>query len=461
MMRFSICAAAAAAALLTGCADDDPPIGDDGGDDGGDDAPALDYQVASLVPPITNPLIDVLFVVDNSGSMQEENSTIAARVRSALADVIGAALGEPPDLHIGVITSDMGVLGGTTPDVACSTSDDGELRRPDACTQLTANYLADAGDGAVVNYTGTLEDALACITPAGSDWGCGFEQPFNAVIASLDHADNAGFFRADAQLVVIFLTDEDDCSATGPDLYTSDDPVLGPIDSFRCFHEAITCVEGVDTVGVKTGCEVRHDNPLMRPLEDLAAALIAFKGNDATKVMVSSIAGIYDDMHIELGLYTPVGAEESRLDLIPTCSYVDDFGVINYADPALRMEWMVDRFAGLSWSDMICGPVDEPLARTAEAVGDVVGRRACLRGALRDADAAAAGLQPTCRSFLVTDPLTAAEARTPVPTCDATTTTGCAAVIADASCDHWHGLGVELRGVAPTAGQSLVTECVR
>jgi hypothetical protein len=458
MTRFSICAAlAAATALTTGCADDDPPIGDDGGDD----APALDYQVASLVPPITNPLIDVLFVVDNSASMREEASTIAARVRSALADVIGAALGEPPDLHIGVITPDMGVLGGTAPFPGCEDSDGGELRRPDACTQLTTNYLADAGDGAVVNYTGTLEDALACITPAGPDYGCGFEQPFNAAIASLTHPDNAGFFRADAQLVVIFLSDEDDCSATGPELFASEDPVLGPIDSFRCFHESIECTEGVDTVGVKTGCEVRHDNPLMRPLEDLAAALIAFKGNDATKVMVAAIAGIHDEMPVEIGLYTPQGASDPRLDLIPTCIYVDEWGVENAADPALRLKWMVDRFSGLSWSDYICGPVDEPLARTAQAVGDVVGRRACLRGALRDADAATTGLQPTCRSFLVTDPLVATEVRTAVPTCDATTTTGCAAVIADASCDHWHGLGVELRGVTATADQSLVTECVR
>ena len=58
-----------------------------------------------------------------------------------------------------------------------------------------------------------MPTAFGCIAAVGSA-GCGFEAPLEAVYRVLTTpAINPGFLRDDALLVVILMTDEDDCSA--------------------------------------------------------------------------------------------------------------------------------------------------------------------------------------------------------------------------------------------------------
>jgi hypothetical protein len=441
-----------AALLAAGCADQMVPLG-------------TNIVVGALVPPIARQQIDVLFVTDVSFSMRWRQDEIAARAATALGDIIAASIGGPPDLHVGVITSDMGTLGVDVGDASCATADGGRLQRPAACLQLTAPYLADAGNGADVNYTGALADALACMIRLETN-GCGFEQPFAAVEAALVAPENAGFLRADAQLVVIFLSDEDDCSVVDPAFFGSESATLGPIDSYRCFANTVTCAEpvlpaGDAGMGVKTDCTARHDNPLMLSLEHVAQRLIDAKGGDATKVMVAAFAGPPEP--VEVGRYTPAGAAEPRLDVIPSCTYVDPNGSMLFADPAPRLDWLLHRFAGLSWGESLCGPPGDGVVRTARAIGDAAGRRACLRGTFADADPTAPGLQPDCRAYFVTDALTPAAARTELRRCDddTATDTGCFAIVRDdATCGHWLGLEVELRGLTPGGRDALLAECV-
>jgi hypothetical protein len=417
-----------------------------------------DYFVSSVVPPIENHDVDVLFVVDNSQSMMAHRAEIATRVQSSLTDVLAATLGGEPNLHIGVITSDMGTNGAVTGDTQCADSDEGHLQTG-SCAGGPV-YLEDieGPDGTrIVNYEGALEDALACMVDLGNG-GCGFEQPFAAVQASVTNPANAGFLRTDALLVVIFLTDEDDCSASGPELYSPTDMSLGPVDSYRCFAQSVVCDQPLTEPGIKTNCEAREDSPLMASLEDFADALIAAKGGDATKIMVSAISGPNEP--IEVGQRTPMGGTEPRLDLIASCAYTTGDGLLSEADPSFRMGWLMERFAGLSWAESVCDPVADTLARTANVVGDVAARHTCLRGALRDTDEEAAGVQPTCRVAFATNARTANEVRRDVVACEDDGDTGCFAVAADATCAA-SGLSIELRGAAPAAGESIITECLR
>ncbi|MEZ4367839.1 MAG: hypothetical protein R2939_16405 [Kofleriaceae bacterium] len=447
-----------------------------------DDArgPGLDeYAVALDLPPTTTDKIDVLFVIDNSGSMRDNLSEVAEQAKTALVDVLSYALGTP-DLHLGVITSDMGALG--TPSNGCGgLGDAGALmNRPrylgqgsqPTCAGLAddARFLVDRtdADGAhATNYDGELVDALGCMVSQGGD-GCGFEQPFAAIAAAIDpdHPINADFLRDDAILAVVLLTDEDDCSAADPALY-GDDPGLGPKDSFRCFQYAVAC-DGDDpdpgvagAPGPRSGCELRPEPRYHTPVQALVDQLVARKGGDPSRIIVASFDGGVGPVVVDT-YPAGDGTDTTWLTLAPSCGAPNTApgGAPRTAAPALRLAALRDAFPGRAWSESICGDLGAGLERTAEVVADVAGARPCLRGALRDADATTPGIQPTCRAVAVHS-LDGGELTTAVPACAGDAATGCFALVADADAcpGSDSGLRVELRGVAVDDAH-LVVSCL-
>jgi hypothetical protein len=441
-----------AALLASACASEEVDLGGN-------------YEVTLVIPPMPNPAIDILFVVDNSGSTSDKQAQIAAHAKEALFDVIGTAVGGQPDLHVGVITTDMATaisLG----DANCSDSDEGELLLgdpdvPDDCPEIDGRYIVDIDDGAggrITNYTGTLEEAFGCAVRVGRN-GCGFEQPLASLAAALDNPANAGFLRPDALLVTVIIADEDDCSSTTHDFFGPENEERGPIDSYRCFQSGVVCVEPLDDTGVKTDCHAIEDPWNMEHVAGFRDLLIAAKGDDPTKVIVATITG--ESTPIEVGRYSPMGATQDRLTLLPSCSITEPSGDSFVAYPALRLDAFRDLFLGMSWSDTLCVPTEDALARTANMVGDVAGRRACLRGELRDGDAETAGTQPVCRAFLATAALTPAEARREVPRCEADGTSCFEIEAGSATCSQWSGLEIKLRGITQAGNESLIVECQR
>ena len=208
--------------------------------------------------------VDILVVVDNSMSMAEEQASLASSfpllIESLLMppDLDGDTIPDHvpvKDLHIGVVSSDMGT--GGYPVDSCPDpidGDNGELQHTPnptipGCETVYPTYLSYESEEPDVPAIDLMATGSGCIATLGTD-GCGWEQPLKAAARALiDHRDgvNAGFLRPDSILTVLFVTDEEDCSvASGSEgIFDTLDSSLGHMD-LRCHNHPYT-VEPIDT----------------------------------------------------------------------------------------------------------------------------------------------------------------------------------------------------------------------
>lgn len=156
--------------------------------------------------------VDLLVVVDRTPSMADQDDRLRATLRQ-FAYVLSTIDGGPVDLHVGIVTTDLGAAG--VP--GCSARGDaGAFVDPRSCG-VDGWFLRDDGDGAR-NHPGDLAEAMACLgaMPLSS---CPVSQPLAAIVASLDGSSprNDGFRRSHARLAVIIISDGDDCSLIDTD----------------------------------------------------------------------------------------------------------------------------------------------------------------------------------------------------------------------------------------------------
>ncbi|NOY92836.1 MAG: hypothetical protein GXP55_16750 [Deltaproteobacteria bacterium] len=208
--------------------------------------------------------LDVLFMVDNSNSMSEEQASLVAelpRMAQALAtgDLDGDGVQDVSaarSIHVGVVSSDMGTGGYLVP--TCTESnfgDDGVLQTRGntgiaGCVPSYPSFLAWDTDAADFDVSASAAD-FTCMASIGTG-GCGFEQPLAATLKAVTpssspltftmgtrgHGDleNTGFLRPGATLAVILMTDEDDCSAADPDLFDQSSARYAGDLNLRCFE---------------------------------------------------------------------------------------------------------------------------------------------------------------------------------------------------------------------------------
>jgi hypothetical protein len=142
------------------------------------------------------PKADILFVVDNSGSMGEEQSLLASNAQSFFGNLSQSNI----DYQIAVVTTDVvaakdsGNFQGSTKIIRPSTVNGASV------FANTVNGLGTNGDA---NEQGLKAAMLALSDPLISN-----------------PQKNGGFLRPDARLVVIIVSDEDDSSPGPADLYT-------------------------------------------------------------------------------------------------------------------------------------------------------------------------------------------------------------------------------------------------
>lgn len=204
--------------------------------------------------------VDVLMVIDDSSSIApraEQLKQQLPRMLSALTTGTDGDASFPPakSVHVAVTTTDMGA-GNDAISFCKGTGQDGYFVRPGSvgvtCAVSYPGYLNYDGGPAALSVV----DSAACVPLVFAEEnrgnGCGFEQPLEAALKAVwpgdnhsiqfaqgsGHADddtNRGFLRDDSLLVVIVVTDEDDCSAQDLSLFApaSEDPNAPDI-NLRC-----------------------------------------------------------------------------------------------------------------------------------------------------------------------------------------------------------------------------------
>lgn len=163
--------------------------------------------------------VDVLYVIDNSPSMYDEQKTLIQNF-GTFTQEMQAALQNVEDYHIGVITTDNYATEGFFDDSTPVVNDSEPLckflggmvveSQAGLCTPFASGlrYITQQDD---------LASKFACVADVGED-GDSDERVGDALIGALSPANNApgacneGFSRPDALLIVVILTDENDSS---------------------------------------------------------------------------------------------------------------------------------------------------------------------------------------------------------------------------------------------------------
>lgn len=167
------------------------------------------------------PKVNVLFVVDNSGSMKDYQKKMAENIKLFADEFFDNAR---VDYRIGVVpVYDSKYLNDTTvytPSGVRKMNPLGEL-----VTLKDASGAPMDGQLFITRDTPNPKEVLKNTVMIGTQWGPEAEESFSPVLAVMEHQRNAeknqGFYQDDAYLAVVFLTDADDVtmSLSGEDFY--------------------------------------------------------------------------------------------------------------------------------------------------------------------------------------------------------------------------------------------------
>jgi hypothetical protein len=262
--------------------------------------------------------LDVLFNVDSSNSMAEEQASLAAEIPRmaeilATGDIDGDGIQDFPavtSLHVGTVSTDMGSGGFhvMTCDDEPNFGDDGVLRtagNPDL-TGCAASYPPFQEYMSGMDPTAFAHD-VACVATLGIG-GCGFEQQLESPLKALTpstipmfamgtggHGDtvNAGFMREDSVLAVIELTDEQDCSTSDPELFNIESATYTGDLNLRCFL-----------------------NPTaLHPISRFADGLVALR-SDPASLVYATISGTPPDLVSSTPDYDAILADPRMAEVI-------------------------------------------------------------------------------------------------------------------------------------------------
>lgn len=180
-----------------------------------------DYPIAGA----TNK-VDILFVIDNSGSMAVEQQNLGQRFSSFIGSLYNN--GQPLDWQVGVTTTNVCV--------GENLSQEGESA-PQYCPAATdystpgTTWETVGAQGSLLPLVGASGKIITPSTPNANSVfqqtvqmpadkvGSGDERPIYASNLAIEKrgGDNAGFFRQGAALAIVMLTDEDERSSGGTD----------------------------------------------------------------------------------------------------------------------------------------------------------------------------------------------------------------------------------------------------
>ncbi len=262
--------------------------------------PRQNREQQKEVPVQINRDIDILFVIDDSGSMEEEQASLNANFQRFI-NVLNNIEGGLPNVHIGVVSTNVGAGDN---DGCRNNGDNGALQNApngvcDAPTDKWIQDIANQDGSRNQNFAGAdLAATFSCIAELGTT-GCGFEQPLESMRRALNGSNGAnnGFLRPDAFLAVIIISDEDDCSTEDAEMFNTDpalnriDSSLGFLQSFRCFEFGIECNPDTPrSLGPRVDCIPRENSQYMYSVTEYANFLKGLK-EDPGQIIVAGIIG--------------------------------------------------------------------------------------------------------------------------------------------------------------------------
>jgi hypothetical protein len=159
-------------------------------------------------------MVDFLFVIDNSGSMSDEQNALINNFPSFITG-IKATLETVDSIHVGVTTTDENWFNvpGCTSIGSLVVQTGGSDSSNSVCGPYEegANFMTEMDD---------LDIAFSCAARVGTD-GSADERQMEALIHAVDGTYagkdqcNEGFIREDALLVIVLITDEPDINSQG------------------------------------------------------------------------------------------------------------------------------------------------------------------------------------------------------------------------------------------------------
>lgn len=400
--------------------------------------------------------VDVLLVIDNSGSMGEEQANLATNFNAFIEtlDVAGA------DFRIAITTTDVGgdvcgpIAGGEMQLSSCldrpaSFEFDGDSLYEAACMahcqlgdadleirptaveeggELVARPWIESHNG-VNNLVGDVDtfSAFQCFAPQGIS-GCGWESPLEATARALGHMQDPtrpeyGFLREDALLAILVVTDEVDCSYN-PEF----EDALFETDTFKaegttsktsaiCWNAGVACTgespydecvaADLDANGQPTSSPGQM---VLRPVSHYVGVLeeIAAQKADGREVLVSVIAGVPSGY--QTGMVEQVFADspdpffQMNFGIGAGCENVID-GVLQTAVPPVRLETFAREFMSPALPEGARNVYSVCDADYTPAIEDIVASieqelpPACFNGCVADVDPSTAELDYECRVF--------------------------------------------------------------
>jgi hypothetical protein len=309
--------------------------------------------------------VDIVVLVDNSGSMAQEQVALTSRFPELINELVDPAVdpatGQPihppvEDLNIGVISSDMGV-GGYTNVRTCQASpvvgDNGCFRNTPSpavagCSATYEAFLARNPANAESYAPSDMARDFTCLATLGTG-GCGFEQQFKAMrqavtTNAVGDGCNKEFLRSDSLLALIWVTDEEDCSVH-PDhteIFDADRADLGIL-NLRCFIHS-DWIESVDDYVAAFRS--------LRPVEEqnkIVLGMIVGVPIDSTQCIGpgNDLAGCLDEPAM-----TEVPDPAMPSQLTPACNVE----LMGFAFPARRFIRLAQAFGENAYVDSICKP---------------------------------------------------------------------------------------------------------
>ena len=423
--------------------------------------------------------LDLVVMVDNSPGMATKVGKLDASFSTLIDALKDPDDGTLPDLRVAIIDSDLGT-GNAYASGSCgpktlpdgSSSPYGDLGRfqmipsPTPCTFNAGAEFLDYKAGNPLNYSGDINTVFACLASNLGTLGCGEEHQLQAFEFALvakgvgNEKQQADFLRGNARLGLVFLSDEDDCSAAMNDGMFGDKPDLrGESASLRCatrshrcgglkltasppgyptdssfthpFNDCQartdSCPNAADGSGSDTDTSVPTDCSPLKSIGTLANELKALKADPDNQILVAGIFGwpltnaamataqykiapipnpnTADTQHPTVFDYWPVCYDPNHMPSPATTDPATGFDATAAAWGAtggLRESAFVDEFGpnGLKFS--VCEPdLTQPMQTIGKALTSQM-QNLCFNYKLVDADLATPGIQGDCRVFYQT-----------------------------------------------------------